>query len=355
VADQDVIDTSAENHQDTCSAPTTTQGCVNGYLYDYSTQRPCGDYLVNVNTHGCCPTADGIKAYNLQTQSCCEVGESHEVLDGGRACTCSKCTTTTTTSSTTTTTTSSTTSTTSTTTTTTTTTTVPILTTRVSIGITLSPGQVANSSNFEEALAQAFGVDAEDVEVESVSQQVNVTYSFSTNVSEGAVRTAIADVLDVSVDSVNVALEPDAYGNTHVTVIVEAESAKAAGEVSTKAANATAVTAALAEYGVTANTTVQQAPTQSFEVNATITSKTGTHVATPTSDQLAQIGKELGGTVWLKSVTHEEPHTPYVTSTTNAQVGSTLSSTDFYLVSGSRRCFVPWFLLTLVLSAKAGC
>jgi len=234
-------------------------------------------------------------------------------------------------------------------------TTVPILTTRVSIGITLSPGQVANSSNFEEALAQAFGVDAEDVEVESVSQQVNVTYSFSTNVSEVAVRTAIADVLDVSVDSVNVALEPDAYGNTHVTVIVEAESAKAAGEVSTKAANATAVTAALAEYGVTANTTVQQAPTQSFEVNATITSKTGTHVATPTSDQLAQIGKELGATVLLKSVTHEEPHTTYVTSTTNAQVGSTLSSTDFYLVSGSRRCFVPWFLLTLVLSAKAGC
>lgn len=98
--DPNIVNTKVAADQP-CSGPLPTEGCLNGYLYDYSTQMPCGDYLVNVQSHGCCTTAEGIKPYNLQTQSCCKLGVSNEVLEGPRACTCSKCTTTSTTSTTT--------------------------------------------------------------------------------------------------------------------------------------------------------------------------------------------------------------------------------------------------------------
>jgi len=255
----------------------------------------------------------------------------------------------------------STTTTTTTTTATTTTTTMAFLTTRMSIGITLVPGQVFNNSKFKEVLAQSSGVEAKDVEIESVRQKVNVTYNFSTNVSDDAARATIADMLGVSVDSVFINLEPEADGNNHVTAIIEAESAKAAGELSTKAANATAVTASLAEHGVTASTTVQHAPTQYFEVNTTTKSMTGTHVTTPTSEQLAQMGNQLGVTISVKSVAHEQAPTiaattASVASTTIVQVSTTLRGDNSDLTtSGSRRCFVSWLLSSLVLSAKASC
>lgn len=235
------------------------------------------------------------------------------------------------------------------------------------IDVMLAPGKGADSSAFdnttafEEALAQVLGVDAKDVEVESVNLRMMVSYNFSTNVSKVVVGTAISDVLNVSLASVNIELEPDAYGSTHVTVTVEAQSAKEAGEVSTKAANATEVTAALAEYGITANTTVQSAPTQYLEVNATLESKTGTHVEAPTSDQLAQFGEVLGANVTLKSATLEKPDsntaiTTYATSTTNAQAGSTSGVSEFVPLSGSRQCFASLLLLlTVALSARAGC
>jgi len=120
-SDPNVVDTKMPTAQP-CSGPLPTEGCLNGYLYDYSTQMPCGDYLVNVQSHGCCTTAEGIKPYNLQTQSCCKFGASNEVFEGSRACTCSKCTTTTTTSTSTTSTTTTSTTSTSTTSTSTTTT-----------------------------------------------------------------------------------------------------------------------------------------------------------------------------------------------------------------------------------------
>lgn len=54
-------------------------GCFNGFLFDPVSDLLCGQYIVKGDTHGCCPTHDGIKAYNLQTESCCQFGGDADV------------------------------------------------------------------------------------------------------------------------------------------------------------------------------------------------------------------------------------------------------------------------------------
>ena len=38
-----------------------------------------GNNIANVNTHGCCPTADGVKPYSLRDESCCREGDTNVI------------------------------------------------------------------------------------------------------------------------------------------------------------------------------------------------------------------------------------------------------------------------------------
>lgn len=72
--------------------PTGVVGCLNGYTFDPLVDTLCGQYIVKGDTHGCCPTNQGIKTYNLQTESCCQFGSDGDVRPGGMgahsACQC---------------------------------------------------------------------------------------------------------------------------------------------------------------------------------------------------------------------------------------------------------------------------
>lgn len=71
-----------------CSGGTSTSGCLNGHLYEFSTEMPCGNYIANLETHGCCPTAEGIKPYSLTRESCCKDGDDTVIIGHGHACQC---------------------------------------------------------------------------------------------------------------------------------------------------------------------------------------------------------------------------------------------------------------------------
>lgn len=49
------------------------QGCMNGYQYNYSTHTPCGSWLMQFGTYGCCPSASGFLPYPMGTLSCCKI------------------------------------------------------------------------------------------------------------------------------------------------------------------------------------------------------------------------------------------------------------------------------------------
>lgn len=82
------VDTLSTTPSCPCGGPTETKGCLNGHLYDYATEMPCGNYIANVNTHGCCPTADGIKTYSLENESCCREGDANVIHSTAHACEC---------------------------------------------------------------------------------------------------------------------------------------------------------------------------------------------------------------------------------------------------------------------------
>lgn len=82
------IDTLATTPECPCGGPTETLGCLNGHLYDYESQMPCGNHIADTATQGCCPTADGIEVYSLEQQSCCKEGDSSVIHGYARACQC---------------------------------------------------------------------------------------------------------------------------------------------------------------------------------------------------------------------------------------------------------------------------
>lgn len=77
--------TPAENP---CMFAEGTMGCMNGFVFDPSSDTLCGQYIVKGETHGCCPTHDGIKVYNLQTESCCQFGNDGDVRPHQHVCQC---------------------------------------------------------------------------------------------------------------------------------------------------------------------------------------------------------------------------------------------------------------------------
>lgn len=71
-----------------CLMAEGAMSCLNGFLLDPSTDTVCGQYIVKGDTHGCCPTRDGIKVYNYETESCCQFGNDGDVRPGRHQCQC---------------------------------------------------------------------------------------------------------------------------------------------------------------------------------------------------------------------------------------------------------------------------
>merc|ERR1712087_629799 len=91
--------------------------------------------------------------------------------------------------------------------------------------------------------------------------------------------------------TVEVDLRPRDNGTVNLTTLVEVHSTKEVGDLS--------------ELGLTW-TTVERVPLQHIQINMTMASRTGSHIITPTADQLAYIGKRLGGSVSVNNVVHEQ-------------------------------------------------
>lgn len=55
------------------TGPST--GCMNGWPYNYSTHAPCGTWLMEFGTYGCCPGGDsgGFLPYPMGTLYCCKI------------------------------------------------------------------------------------------------------------------------------------------------------------------------------------------------------------------------------------------------------------------------------------------
>lgn len=72
-----------------CLMAEGSQSCLNGFLFDPSTDMICGSWIIkSQTTHGCCPRFDAIAPYNLQTQSCCQYGDSATIREGVHQCQC---------------------------------------------------------------------------------------------------------------------------------------------------------------------------------------------------------------------------------------------------------------------------
>ena len=64
---------------------------MNGWSYDYTDIYPCGKYLMDFDTYGCCATSTGLEPYQFKTQSCCKLATAgHVIKSGGHACDCRK-------------------------------------------------------------------------------------------------------------------------------------------------------------------------------------------------------------------------------------------------------------------------
>lgn len=88
-----VIDTKVHPTETPCAQASKSEGCLNGYTFNYAWQMPCGNFIVNMGTHGCCPIrGPEVVAYEIDNESCCEVGTdgNHEVRQGGHFCNCRK-------------------------------------------------------------------------------------------------------------------------------------------------------------------------------------------------------------------------------------------------------------------------
>jgi hypothetical protein len=86
-ADHIVVDTRIRP-SNPCHYAGSQAGCYNGYEFDYSQQMPCGTFIIDINTHGCCPTGNAFSPYNFQTESCCHSEDHYEVNQGPHTCTC---------------------------------------------------------------------------------------------------------------------------------------------------------------------------------------------------------------------------------------------------------------------------
>mmetsp|Transcript_10817 Transcript_10817/g.22705 ORF Transcript_10817/g.22705 Transcript_10817/m.22705 type:complete len:215 (-) Transcript_10817:572-1216(-) len=82
----DTIDTSAVN-EDPCDTADETNGCLNGWPYNFKEQYPCSHYINRYDTMGCCSDTP----YNLDEDSCCKEGDNYVVHSAdAHACDCSK-------------------------------------------------------------------------------------------------------------------------------------------------------------------------------------------------------------------------------------------------------------------------
>lgn len=184
----------------------------------------------------------------------------------------------------------------------------------MTMGIKLGPGQVFSVSKFKRAVAASYGASSDGVDISSVRHTVSVTYTLSSTISEAVARESIAKALGVTVDSVQVALELGDSGMVHAAVIVEANSARLAAELSTKALDVTAVAEALNDNGPVTQLTMKLAPSQHVEMMTKVTSVTGAHFAAPTLGQLSHISSQLGGEVSVTGVSQEQAQTVSTTT-----------------------------------------
>jgi len=86
-----LVDTTQTPPSPACTTADSTYGCMNGWHYNYSAAFPCGQYLMDYDSYGCCATSKGLEPYKFGSQSCCKLeGPGHELRDGGHSCDCRK-------------------------------------------------------------------------------------------------------------------------------------------------------------------------------------------------------------------------------------------------------------------------
>jgi len=75
IADSDaLIDTSKPPEGGyLCTDAKGDMGCLNGYLFNYSSYTSCGSYLMQYGKYGCCPSAAGFLPYLFGTMFCCKI------------------------------------------------------------------------------------------------------------------------------------------------------------------------------------------------------------------------------------------------------------------------------------------
>ena len=57
-----------------CKGPEPPDnGCLNGWPYNYTTHAPCGSWLMEFGTYGCCPGAQGFLPFPIGTLYCCKI------------------------------------------------------------------------------------------------------------------------------------------------------------------------------------------------------------------------------------------------------------------------------------------
>jgi len=85
---RDPINTLEPNTGTKCTYGSASFGCLNSYQYDWSTTYPCGHYLLDYNTWGCCQGTP----YSLSEDSCCynPHTRTYSVKHSAHYCSCLK-------------------------------------------------------------------------------------------------------------------------------------------------------------------------------------------------------------------------------------------------------------------------
>jgi len=191
--------------------------------------------------------------------------------------------------------------------------------TKMKVELLLNSGSSFDEAKAKTAIATATGVDASKVVIKAVDYSVKVTYSFSETLDEAAkiiLKEKIALAAGVPKEKVSLTItdtrrrltEENAdrsFGrrlSSNVVAVVAVDTAQAADDLQTSAADVTPLTTMLSDAGVQTTITVAEAPQTAVEIVTEIISTDSTPVPEPDASKIVAIGQAVGATVTISDV-----------------------------------------------------
>eukprot|EP00931_Biecheleriopsis_adriatica_P030214 TRINITY_DN1782_c0_g1_i1.p1 TRINITY_DN1782_c0_g1~~TRINITY_DN1782_c0_g1_i1.p1 ORF type:complete len:975 (-),score=178.26 TRINITY_DN1782_c0_g1_i1:91-2946(-) len=166
---------------------------------------------------------------------------------------------------------------------------------------------MANASKFDkgkflDALAETMGVNGSSIEVESISYEVKVGYSFPALVVEATAISAIANTTGVPKTAVSVVIVSEGSRrlaarrlSTSMTATIKTEDASAVDGIAAKLNDTVMLKQSLAAVGVEASPTVTAEPTKAVVVQTLFTAPGNVALEAPSPQQLsAAVSDKLG-------------------------------------------------------------